>query len=62
MNLLRRIESHLRRSGVTATRFGRDAVRDPRFVFDLRNGREPGSAVVSRVSAYIEERDRRLGQ
>ncbi len=44
------------------TRFGRDAVRDPRFVFDLRNGREPGPHIVSRVAAFIDQRERRPGQ
>jgi hypothetical protein len=54
MHLLRRIERHLRQSGTPPTRFGRQAVRDPRFVFDLRNGREPRSATASRVAAYLD--------
>ncbi len=53
MILLRRIERHLRTSGTSATRFGREAVRDPRLVHDLRLGREPGAALVARVSAHI---------
>ncbi len=56
MHLLRRIEQHLKESGTTATRFGREAVRDPRLVHDLRRGREPGTAMVARVSAYLDER------
>ena len=35
MHLQRRIEIYLRRSGTTATRFGREVLGDPRFVFDL---------------------------
>ncbi|WCT72089.1 hypothetical protein PQ455_10565 [Sphingomonas naphthae] len=35
------------------TRFGREAVRDPRFVFDLRNGREPGRKVRDKVRTFI---------
>jgi hypothetical protein len=54
MHLLRRIERHLRQSGTPPTRFGRNAVRDPRFVFDLRNGREPRSSTASRVAAYLD--------
>lgn len=54
MTLLRRIETHLRRYGTTATRFGREAVRDPRLVHDLRRGREPGAKLARRVGLYIE--------
>ena len=54
MHLLHRIERYLRRSGTPPTRFGREAVRDPRLVHDLRRGREPGTAMVARVSAYLE--------
>lgn len=53
--LLTRIESYLRRTGVPPTRFGRDAVRDPRFVHDLRRGRTVGDRVARRVIAFIEE-------
>lgn len=53
MHLLSVIEKHLRRSGTPPTRFGREAVGDPRFVLDLRNGREPRPTTVSRVSAYL---------
>ncbi|HEY0625405.1 MAG TPA: hypothetical protein VGD10_01600 [Allosphingosinicella sp.] len=54
MHLLRRIERHLRQSGMPPTKFGREAVRDPRFVFDLRNGREPRSSTSVRVAAYLD--------
>lgn len=54
MHLLRRIERHLRHSGTPPTRFGRDAVHDPRFVFDLRKGRTPRSCTASRVAAYLD--------
>ena len=39
--LIRKIEVFLRHTRMPPTRFGRLAARDPRFVFDLRNGREP---------------------
>jgi hypothetical protein len=55
MHLLRRIERYLRGSGTTPTRFGRDAVRDPSFVFDLRLGRQPRPPVERRVQAYLDE-------
>lgn len=54
MHLLRRVEHYLRRSGTPPTRFGRDAIGDPRFVFDLRKGREPRPATAARVAAYLE--------
>ena len=54
MHLLRRIETYLSRSATSPARFGRQAMRDPRFVFDLRNGREPRPRTVERVRAYLE--------
>ena len=61
MHLLRRIERHLSRSGTPPTLFGRRAVRDPRFVFDLRNGREPRERTVLRVCAYLDTLERQEG-
>ena len=52
--LLREVEKYLRNRRIAPTRFGRDAVGDPRFVFDLRNGREPRPQTVERVRAYLE--------
>lgn len=57
MQLLQRIERYLKRSGTPPTRFGREAVHDPRFVFDLRNGREPRPATAHRVAAYLDDLD-----
>lgn len=54
MHLLREVEKFLRDSKVPAASFGREVMRDPRFVFDLRNGREPRSRTVDRVRAYLE--------
>ena len=51
--LLHRVEEHLRITRTPPTRFGREALGDPRFVFDLREGREPRSITVARVLAYI---------
>lgn len=58
MQLLPVIEKYLRTRNVAPTRFGRDAVRDPRFVLDLRNGREPRGRTVVRVLAFIDDQDR----
>lgn len=54
MTLLRHIELYLRASATTPTRFGREVVRDPRFVFDLRNGREPQRRTEQRVRAWLD--------
>ncbi|HEX8258530.1 MAG TPA: hypothetical protein VF589_12940 [Allosphingosinicella sp.] len=54
MYLLKRIESYLRKSGTPATKFGREVLGDPRFVFDLRKGREPREATEARVASYID--------
>jgi hypothetical protein len=54
MTLLREIEPFLRRSGMAPTRFGREAVGDPRFVFDLRRGREPRGETERRVRHFLK--------
>lgn len=56
MHLQTVIEKYLRYSGTPPTRFGREAVGDPRFVLDLRKGREPREATVLKVAAYIAAR------
>ena len=53
MFLLHEIEHHLYRMGVPATRFGRQVMRDPRFVHDLRNGRRPRIGTERRVIAFL---------
>ena len=62
MHLLRRVELYLRRSGTPATSFGRKAARDPRFVFDLRQGRELGPRLRARIAAYLDEHERGNGE
>lgn len=53
MHLLRSVEYFLRQTGMAPTRFGRAAVRDPRLVFDMRNGREPGERMKRRVEHFM---------
>lgn len=59
MHVGREVEKFLRRTGMSATRFGRLAVNDPRFVLDLRMGREPRSHTVARVIGFIAAQERR---
>lgn len=47
------IERHLTLTGISASRFGREAARDPRLVHDMRRGREPRAAMARRVLAYL---------
>lgn len=53
MHMLRTIETFLRDTGMAPTRFGRDAVRDPRIVFDMRRGREPSQRMCRRLQHFI---------
>ena len=54
--LLIRIEHHLAATGVAPTRFGRMVVGDPRFVQDLRAGRNPRDRTIARVAHYLDKR------
>lgn len=51
--LIRKIDKFLDRTGMPPTKFGRLAAHDPRFVGDLRNGREPRSSLASRVEHFM---------
>lgn len=53
--LIRKIEVFLRRTGMPATKFGRLATKDPRFVLDLRNGRLPREATEERVEYFMND-------
>ncbi len=56
--LLRRIERHLKRTRTPPTRFGRDAIGDPNFVFNLRDGREPRPKTLVRVLSFIDAHEK----
>lgn len=51
--LIRSIEKFLRQTGMPATKFGRLAAHDPRFVLDLRMGREPRTGTEARIKGFI---------
>ena len=53
--LLRQIERYIRQNGMPPSRFGREVVGDPRFVHDLRLGREPRPKTAARVVAWLKE-------
>jgi len=47
------IDDYLQASGVSASAFGKAALKDPNFVRNLRAGRSPGLKVVDQVREYI---------
>lgn len=49
------IDRFLRTSGMSAQAFGRAVMNDPRFVFDVRAGREPRIATRYRIIRFIRE-------
>lgn len=53
MMIVRKVERYLRESGMTASAFGRAVAGDPGLVTDLRNGREPGRRLASRIDEFI---------
>lgn len=53
IDLLPNIERYLKETGMPATRFGRDAVRDPRLVHDMRRGRAVGDRMRHRVEHFM---------
>jgi hypothetical protein len=54
MELLERIERYLKEYDVSATRFGRRALGDPRFVLELRKGRIPRPRTIARLESYLD--------
>ena len=53
--LLRKVEKFLTRHEMPATKFGRLAAHDPRFVLDLRMGRTPRPATEARTLKWMDE-------
>jgi len=49
------VEDFLRESKMSDTRFGKEALRDPMFVFELRNGRNVSLKLVERVHSFMSE-------
>lgn len=49
------IEAFIKKHRIAATRFGKEAVGDPKFVFDIREGRSPSWRTAERVKAFMAE-------
>jgi hypothetical protein len=58
--ILVRIDHYLRTSKSSPSRLGRDAVGDPNFVTNLRDGRQPRRATLDRVLAFIDREEERM--
>ncbi|HEY0131188.1 MAG TPA: hypothetical protein VGB57_07270 [Allosphingosinicella sp.] len=58
--ILDRIDDYLRSTKTSPSRLGRDAVGDPNFVMNLRDGRQPRPATLDRVLAFIEQAEERF--
>jgi len=50
---LNEIEQFLARNSVDPSALGKNALSDPNFVFDLRNGRSPSSRTMDKVRAWM---------
>lgn len=56
--LVAKIEAFIARHEMAETRFGRDAVRDPNLLSDLRAGqRLPGLIKLTRIAAFMRQKD-----
>jgi len=58
MHLMRRIERFLKQEQMAPTRFGREAVGDPRLISDMKNGRELRDATIARIQAWLDAQER----
>lgn len=56
--LVEKIEAFITRHEMAETRFGRDAVRDPNLLSDLRAGqRLPGLTKLNRIADFMRQKD-----
>ncbi|HEY0412963.1 MAG TPA: hypothetical protein VGD66_07470 [Allosphingosinicella sp.] len=58
---MKRINSYITQTGVSATRLGREAIGDPRLVFDLRAGRTLRPPLEKRLLLWLEAREAEIG-
>lgn len=60
--LIELVNAFLARHDLAPTRFGREAVKDPNFVADLRDGRKlPGILRLNQLARYMAEKDAAAG-
>lgn len=56
MSFLDKIEAFLKANEMSATAFGMAALNDPRFVMDLRGGRDVKMSTIERVEKFMAQR------
>ncbi|HEX8191921.1 MAG TPA: hypothetical protein VF552_03395 [Allosphingosinicella sp.] len=61
MNVTSRIERLLRKSGMKPSQFGREVMKDPGFIRELRNGRRIRPETETRLTAWLDAAERKLG-
>lgn len=54
---LAQVDRFLERTGMTASAFGRAAVKDPNLVGDIRDGRSPSLRTLARVQNFMATHD-----
>ena len=55
MEILHRIETYIESAKIPPATFGRQAVGDPRIVWDLRAGRQPRRKMQAKIISYLDE-------
>lgn len=55
--LLLKIERFLAKTKMSAATFGLDAIGDPRFVYQLRRGREPRKGTIQNIISFLKDPD-----
>jgi tRNA-dihydrouridine synthase len=53
--LLSAVDAFLKRTGMAAVTFGREAMNDPHFVRDLRNGRRVWPETDAKVRGFMRD-------
>ena len=61
MELLEQVERYLAQTNVPPSRFGRQAVGDPRLVADLRSGRTLRRGTRERLQNYLAQEIQSVG-
>lgn len=60
--LIEEIEAFCRKTGVSETAFGRNAINDPNLLRDLRNGRSIGMSLLDRIREAMKPVAKRAGK
>jgi hypothetical protein len=59
-DVVAQIDAFLDRQDMAPSRLGRDALGEPQFVSEVREGRMPGFRTLRKLSEFMRRRDRQL--